>query len=377
MFKRKGILGMSLCIALILSSACGCAATGQNAASEQGAGSTDGIAGAEEIPDAGPADAGEEDPFMKNELVIRGRSYTGLTNLKNENSEDGTYFYEDMTGDGMTVITNMSAPNAMKEEQDDEAYVSYFVSTFVEQGAKVVKTVQDQAGMIAPSYLVYRVEWENGANEDSRKAVGVVVPTDLYTYYYGFACPLDFYEENEEFYLGELADVRLVEINDPSAGASGDAGTAADTEALSDLAIYFGADIEQALAGIPGLEDSIGDGTEYGLRDEVTAEGVLAGPFIYVDAQKKINGISYGGTKFSLAGISTGMPMEDAGKIAKDAGWKFVSVTFAHGTAHQVVTYENGDRELVVVSDADGDFGRSEESDIMGNVESVYLSVKK
>ena len=51
----------------------------------------------------------EAEAAAQNMLAIKAAGYTGLTNLTNENYEDGSYFYEDMTEDGITVITNMCA----------------------------------------------------------------------------------------------------------------------------------------------------------------------------------------------------------------------------------------------------------------------------
>lgn len=43
-------------------------------------------------------------------------------------------------------------------------------------------------------------------------ACGVVVLTDGYTYYFGYKCPIDHFEENEEFYKEELESIDLTEL---------------------------------------------------------------------------------------------------------------------------------------------------------------------
>ena len=43
-----------------------------------------------------------------------------------------------------------------------------------------------------------------------------MIPTDTFTYYYGFSCPADFYEENEAFYDEELKNIELISFEDIS-----------------------------------------------------------------------------------------------------------------------------------------------------------------
>ncbi len=173
--------------------------------------------------------AAAEEASIKNTLVLRGPSYTGLTNLTNENHEDGTYFYQDMTEDALTVITNMSYPNSQRDGQAPDAYAENLICAQVDNDAKILETKQDDALTSAFTYPVYRVSWESGQNEDSRQALGVVVLTDLYTYYYGYSCPLDFYEENASFYEEELGTLSLADLGDTDSAST---GTGEDYKAL-------------------------------------------------------------------------------------------------------------------------------------------------
>ncbi|MCR5419627.1 MAG: hypothetical protein K6E98_01310 [Lachnospiraceae bacterium] len=149
-----------------------------------------------------------------NTLAVKAKGYSGLTNLTNENNEDGTYFYEDMTEDGLTVIINMSAPNTMEEDQSAEEYVKGFVSAKVKPECSVteVEANEDLSGEL--TYPVYEVAWEWGSNEDSTCGVGEVILTDNYTFYYGYSCPIDFYEDNEEFYEDELESIELMDLTE-------------------------------------------------------------------------------------------------------------------------------------------------------------------
>lgn len=214
------------------------------------------------------SDANEE--HHNNELVIVGRSYTGLTNIKNENNDDGTYFYEDLTSDGITVITNMSYPNSQRDGQDPGAYVMNIICAQIDGDAKVDDPVSNDALSEKFTYPVYTATWESGSNEDSKKAIGVVVLTDLYTYYYGFECPLDYYEDNEEFYKEELADLSLSSIGDAGEVSTGAEYVGCYLDIATELAGAGTADsfalIDVDADGVPELAavDSKGEQREEG-----------------------------------------------------------------------------------------------------------------
>lgn len=152
-----------------------------------------------------------EDEGGAGSLAIAGPTYTGLSNLRNDNNPDGSYFYEDMTEDGITIITNMSYPNSQRDGQDMDAYAENIVCAQVDNDAVISETVEDTDLTAKLSYPVYKISWESGSNEDTKQAVGVVVLTDNYTFYYGYKCPIDFFEENEAFYNDELQNIELIE----------------------------------------------------------------------------------------------------------------------------------------------------------------------
>ena len=156
-----------------------------------------------------------EEESVINKLALKGPYYTGMSNLTNENNEDGTYTYEDMTEDGLTVITNTCYRNSQRDGQDPDAYAQNFVCAIVDNDAKVSEVKEDETLSSSLSYPTYRVYWETGSNEDTRQAVGVVVLTDDFTYYYGFGCPIDYYEDNADFYEEELDTVELIDLTEP------------------------------------------------------------------------------------------------------------------------------------------------------------------
>ena len=314
------------------------------------------------------ADFDEEHP--NNELVLRGSSYTGLTNIRKENNDDGTYYYEDITSDGITVITNMSSPNSQRDGQDMDAYAINFVCALIDNDARVDDSVIDDALTEKFTYPVYKATWESGANEDTKKATGVVVLTDLYTYYYGFACPIDFYEENEEFYKEELADLSLSSVDEER-----------NIDSDGELMDYYGKNIDDLMPDFPDLEISAQEGiydkngAQY-IDKEEEFDGMLSGPSFDVDSKFNIVGITYSGRRFTLAGLCAAMTMDDAIATAKENGWTFSDVDFAHGTAQYVANYTKDDMILTIISTDEGEFGKSEESDLTGSVETVSVSKK-
>lgn len=155
-----------------------------------------------------------EEESVINKLALKGPYYTGMSNLTNENNEDGTYTYEDMTEDGITVITNTCYRNSQRDGQDPDAYAQNFVCAIVDNDAKVSEVKEDEKLSASLFYPTYRVYWETGSNEDTRQSVGVVVLTDDFTYYYGFGCPIDYYEDNADFYEEELDTVELIDLTE-------------------------------------------------------------------------------------------------------------------------------------------------------------------
>ncbi len=201
------------CCALAFSTLCGCGKVPEPVSSEPTAEETDEGKG-DLIEDDGVDETDEESVI--NYLAIKGPSYTGLTNLTKENNEDGSYYYQDMTEDALTVITNMSYRNSQRDGQDPDAYAENFVCAVVDDtdSAKIISSRNDETVSESTTYPSYRVYWESGSNEDTRQNAGVVVLTDNFTYYYGYGCPIDFYEDNVDFYESELDSVELIDLAD-------------------------------------------------------------------------------------------------------------------------------------------------------------------
>ncbi len=233
--KRKiKTTAIVLCAALAFSAVCGCGKEESNVSVDQPVqeeedGKGDLITDEEEFADT-------DVDISTNVLAVKGPSYTGLTELYKVNNEDGTYIYQDMTEDGLTIITNMCSPNSQSDGQDPDAYAENFVSAVVDDtdSAKITSSMADETVSEGTTYPSYRVYWESGSNEDTRQNVGVVVLTDGFTFYYGYGCPIDFYEENADFYESELDTITIVDITDLEAGST----DGSDTEESGGFAVY-------------------------------------------------------------------------------------------------------------------------------------------
>ncbi len=218
---------------------------------------------------APPVTADELGNGHTNTLAVVGPSYTGLSNIMNENNDDGTYHYEDMTEDGVTKIINLCTMNYQRDGQDMDAYAENYVCAQVDSDAKITGSKQDDALTASLTYPVYEVDWESGSNEDTKQAVGVVIMTDWFTYFYGFQCPIDSYEENKDFYAEELQRLELIDVGEPTAtqGAEG----AADTK-TSAAASSFEGTARLYVEQIEKLLDA-GDADQFALVD-VDGDGV-------------------------------------------------------------------------------------------------------
>lgn len=151
-----------------------------------------------------------------NTLAVKGPTFTGMTNIVKENNDDGTYHYEDMTEDGITQIINLCTMNYQSDGQEPDAYAELFCCSQVDNDAKITGSWNDEKLSASTTYPVYRVNWESGSNEDLKYATGAVILTDWFTYFYGYKCPADYYEENESFYEEGLNSIELIDLGSSS-----------------------------------------------------------------------------------------------------------------------------------------------------------------
>lgn len=289
------------------------------------------------------------------------KDYTCITNEYNE--ADGTYYDEYISEDGIQAIyekgvmdynTDIAMEDYMLEEATKLAGDSGVMNASLEQASY-------DNGLSYPAYIA---KFYSGSNEDTRSWIVYVVDTDNGLFMYGLSCAADY--EDDMFYDAEDVFPKLM-IEENYRGLVSDD---ADTVDVVDLLNYLGSSIEEASEVIPALEQ---DGEQYSSKEEVAADGSLAGPFVDVDADGLVTGITYSGNIFCIESLWIGTSVADGGEYLKELGWNFESVDFAHGTAQYVVTYSLNDMELVLVSDEAGDFDKSEESDVTGCIATISV----
>lgn len=145
-----------------------------------------------------------------NTLVFRGAAmFTGMEPVTTENYEDGTYVYEDMTEDGMTVILNTAFLNNRTADNVEE-----YITQELEQRFEAEQVAMTSQGDYSErfTYPAYLVEWIWGANEDTTAWIGVIALADEYTYLYAFGSPVDYQSEMMDLYMEGLDNLILEEM---------------------------------------------------------------------------------------------------------------------------------------------------------------------
>ena len=149
------------------------------------------------IPENDAADGGTVPVLMGG-----GLPFTNMENLESENYADGTYYYADVTEDGMTIIVNTVF--AKDADTDMKELENYLVGCALNLGDsdlyEVVSVSQDTNLTANFTYPVYIVEYTAGANEDTKEWTVFAMDTDFYTYLYGFCTAIDAAEDMEEIY---------------------------------------------------------------------------------------------------------------------------------------------------------------------------------
>lgn len=123
--------------------------------------------------------------------------FTGMQTIRNDNYADGTYYYADITADGVTMLVNtVLAKDADAETDDLEQYLVDCARKLDETDIYELRSItQDTTLTEKFSYPVYIVEFTTGANEDTVKWTVFAMDTDQYTYLYGVCTDMDAAED--------------------------------------------------------------------------------------------------------------------------------------------------------------------------------------
>lgn len=166
----------------------------------------DGAADGRENSAADGADAGMENRNLADQAadsatipVLMGGAlpFTGMETVRDDNYADGTYYYADITADGLTMLVNTVLAKDADAETDDLAqYLVDCARKLDETDIYELRSVtQDTTLTEKFSYPVYIVEFTTGANEDTVKWTVFAMDTDQYTYLYGVCTDMDAAED--------------------------------------------------------------------------------------------------------------------------------------------------------------------------------------
>ena len=147
-------------------------------------------------------------------LVGGGLPFTGMENLMNENYEDGTYTYEDMTQDGSVLVVDMAFQSLRTDETAEEyaEYAARFAALDTGEGEpRDVTCFQDEDYTQNLSYPVYIVWYTTGSGEDQREWMVYTVDTEDYTYLYAFGTIADEADEMQEVFYNICGNLELVD----------------------------------------------------------------------------------------------------------------------------------------------------------------------
>ena len=147
-------------------------------------------------------------------LVGGGLPFTSMENLMNENYEDGTYTYEDMTQDGSVLVVDMAFPSLRTDETVEEyaEYAAQYAALDTGEGEpRDVTCFQDEDYTQNLSYPVYIVWYTTGSGEDQREWMVYTVDTEDYTYLYAFGTIADEADEMQEVFYNICGNLELVD----------------------------------------------------------------------------------------------------------------------------------------------------------------------
>ena len=147
-------------------------------------------------------------------LVGGGLPFTSMENLMNENYEDGTYTYEDMTQDGSVLVVDMAFQSLRSDETVEEyaEYAAQFAALDTGEGEpRDVTCFQDEDYTQNLSYPVYIVWYTTGSGEDQREWMVYTVDTEDYTYLYAFGTIADEADEMQDVFYNICGNLELVD----------------------------------------------------------------------------------------------------------------------------------------------------------------------
>ena len=301
----------------------------------------------------------------------------GMERVEDKIDDDGSYLIEHVSHDGMLSVIQVGKAVFPESESLEDLSVGMARWVLYEGDTSYDEKVElNDEYTENTSYPVYIVSFMTGENEDTWSWKAYTLATDTCGLVYAVGAPAD-YEDD----MLDVADRVFPKLRVADQVEGFDTNGAIKM----DLFAYYDMKIDDVAADLTDLQYDDSYKTAEGTTEisgptdkmEKLSDGyALAGPFFTVNKEGTVVGINYGGHDYCVCEIEAGMPMSKAAENARLHGFKFSRVEVTHGTAKYVSIYDNGDVELFITSDEDGDFSKTEESDVTGNVDSILISKK-
>ncbi len=379
MFGNIRKTALSICIIMMLSLVCGCSSAAPAPAPEPEVTETPAPEAREEETVEEPVTEADEESDAVCTLYLGGAedATAGMQQVDDTFNDDGSYRYEYVNDDGMIGIREagkLLTGNEPESPEDRAVEIARWILPGGDKNDDVSVEINEEY-TANTSYPVYIVSYTTGSNEDTWSWKAFTVATDTCGLVYAIGGPADFDEDSLALADKVFPKLRVI---DKDEGLETNDGTY-----MTDLFDYYGAKIDDVAFDFPEhqYDDSYKTAKE-GTTEvsepvenmEKMSDGLaLAGPFFTIDTEGKVVGINYGGRTYFLSEIKVGMPMSEAEELAKSHGFTFSRVDITHGSAKYVSIYDNGEIELYILSDADGNTNKMEESDVTGNVDSIAV----
>lgn len=142
---------------------------------------------------------------------ISSRFFTDTTSILTDNNSDGTYRYEDMTADGMTVIVNTATRAMTLSGEDDVDGLNRIIIKQGDGSDRLVTIKQSDEFSRQLGRTAYSLEWTSGYNEDTRAYLGVAAVAGDYAYLYYFSTTADNMAEMRDTFIDNISGLTLTE----------------------------------------------------------------------------------------------------------------------------------------------------------------------
>ena len=142
-----------------------------------------------DLQDYGYTEEGETEEYEKRPVLMGGAlPFTHMTVLTTENYPDGSYYYEDMTEDGYTVIISCSYQSVRESRESLGDYATRAATGLSMSDPRDICYFEDAEYSENLGHPVCIVWFTTGRNEDTRCWTAFVTEAYDYTYIYALKC---------------------------------------------------------------------------------------------------------------------------------------------------------------------------------------------